>query len=123
VVAVLLCIQFLGIGYGFWKNQYRNEYLPAASYLKQHGTAGSLIMANGEFAFEFGFDGRLVDDVRLGYFSGKRPEFYVRDVWYSDWLERAETRDPAVYRHVSEALMEHYHEVFRNPSYTIYQLR
>ena len=123
VVAVILCIQFLGIGYGVWKNQYRNEYLPAAAYMKQHGQAGSLIMGSGEFAFEFGFDGRVVDDVRLGYFSGKRPEFYVRDIWYSDWLGKAETRDPAVYRHVRDVLMERYNEVFRNPGYTIYQLR
>lgn len=91
--------------------------------MKQHGHAGSLIMASGEFAFEFGFDGRVMDDVRLGYFSGKRPEFYVRDVWYTDWLEKAETRDPAVYRHVRDSLTGLYHEVFRNPGYTIYQLR
>lgn len=123
VVAAILCIQFLAIGFGFWKNQYRNEYLPAATYMKQHGQAGSLIMASGEFAFEFGFDGRVVDDVRLGYFSGKRPEFYVRDIWYANWLGKSETRDPAVYRHVRDALAEQYHEVFRNPGYTIYQLR
>jgi hypothetical protein len=123
VVAVILCIQFLGIGYGVWIDQYQNEYLSAATYMKQHGHAGSLIMASGEFAFEFGFDGRVVDDVRLGYFSGKRPEFYVRDVWYADWLEKLETRDPAVYHHVRDALTEFYREVFRNPGYTIYQLR
>ena len=123
VVAFILCVQARGIGYGFWKNQHGNEYLPAATYMKQHGTAGSLIMASGEFAFEFGFDGRVVDDVRLGYFSGKRPEFYVRDIWYGDWLTKSETRDPAVWRHVSETLADGYHEVFRNPGYTIYQLR
>ena len=123
VVTLILCIQFVGIGYGVWKNQYRNEYLPAAAYMKQHGQLGSLIMASGEFAFEFGFDNRVVDDVRLGYFSGKKPEFYVRDVWYADWLEKAGTRDPAVDRHVRDTLAERYHEVFRNPGYTIYQLR
>jgi len=123
VVAFILCIQARGIGYGFWKNQYRNEYLPAATYMKQHGHADSLIMASGVFAFEFGFDGRVVDDVRLGYFSGRRPEFFVRDIWYGDWLNKSETRDPAVYRHVRDALAEHYHEVFHNPGFTIYQLR
>lgn len=123
VVAVILCIQFLGIGYGVRTDQYRNEYLSAAAYMKQHGQAGSLIMASGEFAFEFGFDGRVVDDVRLGYFNGKRPEFYVRDIWYNRWLEKSATRDPAVYRHVGDTLREHYGEVFRNPGYTIYQLR
>ena len=123
VVAVLLCVQFLGIGYGFWKDQYRNEYLSAATFMKERGRTGSLIMASGEFAFEFGFDGRVVDDVRLGYFSGKKPEFFVRDIWYGDWLNKSETRDPAVYRHVRDALAEHYQEVFRNPGYTIYQLR
>lgn len=123
VVAVFLCVQLLGIGYGVRINQYRNEYLSAATYMKQHGPPGSLIMASGEFAFEFGFDGRLVDDVRLGYLSGKRPMFYVRDVWYAHWLEKSETRDPAVYQHVHGALAECYQEVFSNPGYTIYQRR
>jgi len=122
-VTVILCVQFLAMGIGFWENQYRNEYLPAATYMKQHGQLGSLIMGPGQLAFEFGFDGRFVDDVRLGYFSGKKPEFYVQDDWYSDWLEHAEIRDPAVYRHVSTALAERYREVFRNRGYKIYQLR
>jgi hypothetical protein len=123
VVATILCIQFLGIGFGVWQDQYRNEHLPAALYMKQHGRPGSFIMASGQFAFEFGFDGRLVDDVRLGYFTGKKPEFYVRDTWYDDWLEQAKTRDPAVYRHVETTLAEAYHEVFLNPGFKIYQLR
>ena len=123
VVAVIVGIQFLGIGYGFRENQYRNQFLPAAAYMKEHGQPGSLILASGVFAFAFGFDGRVVDDVRLGYFSGKRPEFYVRDIWYNDWLQKSETSDPAVYRHVRDALAQRYVEVFRNPGYTIYQLR
>ena len=123
VVAVILCVQFLGIGVGLWINQYHNEHLPAAAYMKEHGHPGSLIMASGEFAFEFGYDGRLIDDVRLGYFSGKRPEFFVRDVWYDDWLDRAQTREPATYRHVSTTLAARYREVFRNPGFIIYQQR
>ena len=122
-IAIILTIQFLTIGYGVWKNDYRNEYLPAAAYLKQHGPPGSLIMGSGQLAYEFGFDGRLVDDVRLGYYSGRRPEFYVRDDWYDDWLKGAKQRDPAVYQYVSATLAAHYREIFRNTGYKIYQLR
>ena len=123
VVAVILCIQFLGIGVGMWINQYHNEHLPAAAYMKEHGRPGSLIMASGQFAFEFGYDGRLVDDVRLGYFTGKKPEFFVRDVWYAEWLDRAKTREPKIYEHVSRTLNARYREVFRNPGFIIYQER
>jgi hypothetical protein len=123
VVAAILCIQLLGIGVGVWINQYHNEHLPAAAYMREHGHPGSLIMASGQFAFEFGYDGRLTDDVRLGYFTGKKPEFFVRDVWYNQWLDFAKTRDPEVYRHVSTTLAARYREVFRNFGFTIYQLR
>ena len=123
VVAVICCIQLLGIGYGVWKNQYRNEYLSAATFMKQHGQPGSLIMAGGEFGFEFGFDGRVLDDVRLGYRTGKKPEFYVQDYWYTNWLEKSAKRNPAVYRHIQDTLAQSYQEVHRNPGYTIYQLR
>ena len=121
IVTAILGVQFLAIGIGFRENQYRNEYLSAAAYMQQHGRPASLIMGPGQLVFEFGFDGRFVDDVRLGYFSGKTPEFYVSDPWYDDWLEHSKTREPAVYRHVSTTLAERYHEVFRNAGYKIYQ--
>lgn len=123
VIAVILGIQFLGIGVGLWINQYHNEHLPAALYMQEHGQPGSLIMASGQFAFEFGYDGRLVDDVRLGYFTGKKPEFFVRDVWYGEWLDRAKTREPKIYEHVSRTLAAEYREAFRNPGFVIYQKR
>jgi hypothetical protein len=106
-----------------WINQYHNEHLPVAAYMKEHGHPGSLIMASGQFAFDFGYDGRLIDDVRLGYFTGKKPEFFVRDVWYGEWLDLAKTRDPEVYKHVNTTLAAAYREVFRNPGFVIYQLR
>lgn len=120
-IAAIQCIQFLGIGVGLWVNQYHNEHLPAAQYMKEHGHAGSLIMASGQFAFEFGYDGRLVDDVRLGYFTGRKPEFFVRDVWYREWLDRAKTRDPKIYEFVYKTLAAEYREVFHNPGFVIYQ--
>ncbi|MGD0437264.1 MAG: hypothetical protein ABSB86_12430 [Bryobacteraceae bacterium] len=123
VVAIILCIQFLALGVGVHKNQYHNEHLPAAAYMLEHGHPGSLIMASGQFAFEFGYDGRLIDDVRLGYFTGKKPEFFVRDVWYGEWLDHAKTRDPEIYKHVSTTLAARYREVFRNPGFIIYQQR
>jgi 4-amino-4-deoxy-L-arabinose transferase-like glycosyltransferase len=122
-VAVILSIQGMAIADGYWENQYHNQHLPAATYMQEHGRPGSLIMASGQFVFEFGFDRRLVDDVRLGFFTGKRPEFYVRDIWYDDWLEKSKTQDPAVYQHVAIALAQDYREVFHNAGFKIYQLR
>jgi 4-amino-4-deoxy-L-arabinose transferase-like glycosyltransferase len=122
-VAVILCIQGMAIADGYWENQYHTEHLPAATFMQEHGYPGSLIMASGQFVFEFGFDGRLVDDVRLGFFTGKRPEFYIRDIWYDDWLEKSKTSDPAVYQHVTTTLAQHYREVFHNAGFKIYQSR
>ena len=74
-------------------------------------------------AFAFGFDRNLEDDVRLGYFTGRIPEFFVKDAWYEEWLRAARTRYPQIDRHVHDTLAARYREVFHNPGYTIYQLR
>ena len=121
-VAAVLGAQLLGIGAGVGENQYRNEYLPAAAYLKQHGPANSLIMGPGQLAFEFGFDARLLDDVRLGFLSGKTPEFYVQDPWYEDWLKQSAKREPAVFEHVTRSLATRYREVYQNHGYRIFEL-
>jgi len=122
-VGLILLVQLLGLGVGFWRDEYRNQILPAAAFIKQHGQPGSSVIAPGQFVFEFGFDGRFVDDVRLGYLTGKVPDFYVRDSWYDNWLDQARTREPSVYQHVSNTLALRYREVFHNEGYRIYQLQ
>jgi hypothetical protein len=62
----------------------RSDYENATAFLRRAGPK-SQITAGGEFAFSLGFDGQMMDDMRLGYFSGKRPEFLVLNAIYRGW--------------------------------------
>jgi len=104
-----------------WEDSYHTEYLPAVDYLRAHAGPGELIMGSGELGFAFGFEGQVKDDVRLGYYSGRRPRYYVTSFWYLDWIDTAKRLEPLVYRHIQTELSAHYHEVFRNRGYTIYE--
>jgi hypothetical protein len=77
-------------------------------------------MGPGELAFELGFNGRVIDDVRLGYYSGKNPDFIVIGGWNRSWLQAAAVKSPEIYRFVERRLSQKYVEVFRNNVYTVY---
>ena len=64
-------------------DSYRSRYLPAIDYLRRNSSPTDLIVGSGELGFDLGFDGRVVDDARLGYLSGRVPEFIVMDSQYS----------------------------------------
>ena len=46
-------------------------------FLRQHAKLSSQLVGGGERAFDLGFAANLVDDPRLGYDSGKLPDFIV----------------------------------------------
>jgi hypothetical protein len=48
-------------------------YMPVVDYLQQHVPPGTLVMGSAELGFHLGFTPALIDDVRLGYFSSRRP--------------------------------------------------
>ena len=59
---------------------YRNEFVPVVEYLRSNAGPGDLIDGSSEIGFGLGFyDRRLIDDVWLGYWSGKRPSLVVVD--------------------------------------------
>lgn len=63
-------------------NDYQNRYMNAVNFLSKNASPGSLTMGSGELAFKLGFDGQIVDDARLGYISGKRPDLIVLEGQY-----------------------------------------
>ncbi len=102
------------------QDRYRREYLPTTEFLKNRVGCRTLIMGPGELAFELGFNGRIIDDVRLGYYSGKNPDFIVIGGWNRSWLQAAAVKSPEIYRFVERRLSQKYVEVFRNNVYTVY---
>jgi len=106
-----------GFSYKIYKNDYRNEYLPAIAEVRKDLRPGYLLMAGSELGFGLGFRPPLTDDRYLGYFSGSRPQIYVMNDYYVGMPEPALERAWASSR---QTLREHYHLAFQNALYKIY---
>ena len=119
----LIVLQLGGIGRRIAVNQYARDYMPAVEFLQQRASPGALIMGSAELGFHLGFTPRLIDDRRLGYFSGHRPEFVVVDDRYRDWFDGEFSTEPDVQRHIRHLLSERFVLVYDRPPYSIYQSR
>jgi hypothetical protein len=69
---------------------------------------------------EFLWRGSIIDDVRLGYYSGKRADFIVVGDWYQMWHDAAAGKSPEIHRFIERRLSQEYIEVFRNRMYAVY---
>ena len=122
IVAPMLFFLALQVGGMFLRirqNDYRRSYLPAVQFLEAN--AGSaLIMGSTDLAFHLGFDANLVDDIRLGYYSGKRPDFIVVDEIYEDAFKGIWTQDLTVYQYMMDLVTTQYHPVYDQGHYKIY---
>ena len=87
------------------QNRYQSDFLGSAEFLKRHARPGDLIIGSAELAFQFGFDGRVVDDYRLGYRSGRRPAWIVLDQnRYIEWIGYLEQTEPETHRYITDML-------------------
>jgi hypothetical protein len=113
-------LQLGGIAQRIRQREYQKTYLPAASFLKANAEPSSLIMGSSELAFALGFDANLVDDVRLGYYTGKRPDFIVVEEVYQDAFIGVSTQNMDVYQHILDLLGNEYRPVYDHNHYKIY---
>jgi hypothetical protein len=120
-VAAFLALQIGGVLYRVKQNAYERDYIPAVAFLNQHSDEKTLVIGGAEMAFGVGFD-HLKDDIRVGYYSGKRPDFVVMDYHYNGLMSALRNREPLVYQSVIERLQHSYKQVYDNGSYQIYAL-
>lgn len=102
------------------QRESQKTYAPAASFLKANAAPSSLIMGSTELAFALGFDANLVDDVRLGYYTGKRPDYIVVEEIYEDAFIGMNIQDENVGRHIRELIANQYTPVYDQGHYKIY---
>ncbi len=102
-------------------NPLQNEFRPVADYLIRNSGPGDRIIAGAEFAYVFGFNGRVRDDVRLGYYSGLQPRFIVTSSWYRDWFRRSADSDPVLHSYLDHRLVDDFEIVFKSGDFTVYQ--
>ena len=96
------------------------DYQNTVKFLRSAGSPPTIIAA-GEFAFAFGLDSGITDDLRLGYYSGRWPPFIVMNDIYRGWMIHSAQLEPPVHRYMVQLLRDEYRLVFWNPRYTVYQ--
>jgi 4-amino-4-deoxy-L-arabinose transferase-like glycosyltransferase len=128
LVALALCgfltIQLGGTLYRMKLNPYGKSYLPAIGFLKAHANENSVVMGSAVLGFGLGYE-RVVDDVRLGFNSGRKPDFFVINDTYEESIGYYRTggEGAALAAHMNHLLTEEYELVYDRNLYQIYARR
>ena len=113
LLGMFTAVQLGVVGFRIVHNDYRGRFLEATNFLQRHAQPGDLIMGSGELAFELGFDGQVLDDSRLGFLSGKKPEFIVIEAHYRDfWFPTLAVYEPAAHRYIMDLFYNKYEVVY-----------
>ncbi len=119
-LVVVVMVQAATTGRRVSQRAYSTIYLATTNYLRERAQGKGTIMGSAELAFELGDTG-LVDDPRLGFRSGKRPDFIVIDRnRYAEWIPQYEQREPETYRYIRGMMDGEFHQVLENSEYRIY---
>jgi hypothetical protein len=120
-LVVVVMVQAATTGRRVTQRAYATAYLPVTAYLKAHAPGNGVVMGSAELAFELGYGDSLVDDQRLGFRSGKRPNFIVIDKnRYAEWIPQYQQREPETYRYIRGMMDSEFHPVLENGAYQVY---
>ncbi len=105
------------------RNTYKQFYVPTIDFLKQNTENQKLILGNSALGFGLRFPPNLVDDVRLGFVSGKRPDLIVVDEEYEQSFKVYQARQPEVYQHINKTLVQDYQQIYSNSAFKVFARR
>ncbi len=121
VVLALAAVQLATVGRRILQNPYKNTYLATTDFLKQKASNSQLIIGSAELAFQLGFHANVVDDYRLGFRSGKKPDFIVIDKnRYDEWIPLLKEQDPPAYRYATGMMEHEFHLLLDRGAYKVY---
>ena len=118
-VVGLVALQLGGVVQRIAMKEYQKGHLPAVKFLQGSSNQQALVFGCADLGFDLGFDGRLIDDRSLGFYTGKRPDFIVVEAAYEDAFNGSIRRTP-IYQHITTLMNEQYHQVYDQGSYRIY---
>jgi hypothetical protein len=101
-------------------NEYRTTFEPVAHYVLEARHPGDLVRGDGGFAFHLGFDGALIDDFRLGYYSRRKARIIIMNGRYQEWLNIMKSDDREVYFYMRALLQSSCAPRFTRGQYTVY---
>jgi hypothetical protein len=100
------------------RNRRRTAFNPVVHYLRQHFSPATFMMGDGSLMFGLGPEWNVLDDFRLGYNSGKRPEVIVIDEAWEDRIRMLEDPHPEIWAHVQRVLSD-FREVYNRNGYRV----
>lgn len=100
------------------RRPWQTSFTPAVRYLERHYTPATFIMGNGALMFGLGPDWNLLDDFRLGYNTGKRPDVIVLDESWDDRIGMLRELHPEIW-HYTQGILAGYREVYNQAKYRI----
>lgn len=114
----LLMVQIGGSLYLAKTNTYRSQYSPLLAFLNELPPKQSIY---GSAAIEFGLAHRerLCDDVSLGYYNHRQPDYVVMDPIYEDSLEGLKYHDRAAYNS-AEKKLEGARKIYDHDDFQVY---
>jgi Dolichyl-phosphate-mannose-protein mannosyltransferase len=101
-------------------DQYRRSWLPLISFLRAHMNQRTVVMGPSELGFDLGYAPPLIDDFRLGYYSGLRPAFVVTDPDYLSLMHDLGSDDKRAFNFVRTEFSVNYVPVFTSGIYVVY---
>ena len=103
------------------QDAYHTRYLDMAAFVKQHRRPGEVVMGSSELGWELGWHNNVIDDFRLGFLTGKRPDIVVLDKnRYQEWIPNLQVFNPAAYRFTTALLAREFEMAHRNEGYEVY---
>jgi hypothetical protein len=118
VLALLLLLGGLRTAGIAARNPKGTTFAPAVRYLRDHYTPSTFIMGNGSLMFGVGPDWKVLDDFRLGYDTGKRPDVIVIDDSWEDRIGMLRQLSPTIWEH-TQRVLGGYREVYNQAAYRI----
>ena len=122
VLILFVLVQGFTLVRNFEFTPQRWDYENVVAFLRNAGAEPAKVTGGGELAFAFGFNSGMLDDMRLGYFSGRRTEWIAANDIYAGWLRQSAALHPAVHEYMTRLLRDEYRVVFQNSVYTVYRL-
>jgi len=100
------------------RNPRAASFAPAAQFVRGRYTPATFTMGNASLLFGLGPDWNLLDDIRLGYNTGKRPVVIVIDESWQDRIGMLRELDPAIWQH-TQSVLAGYREVYNHKGYRV----
>jgi 4-amino-4-deoxy-L-arabinose transferase-like glycosyltransferase len=98
-------------------------YFAAADLVAANHARGEEVIASSELAYKLGLYNGVDEDWRIGYTTGKKPEFIVLGRLGRAWLKQHKNDSPDFSRFVDNRLNQEYVTALENKSYTVYVRR